>query len=177
MHRDIHCCSSCEHRKNYKDVTVFMIFTPAMSTGHEGRPSLIPSGPAPRPAAPGPPWWQPQPWRSPARSCLSESNSTEMLPHLKAICVCCVQHYRHGTLRGLPQQRRPLAEGAVREDGVVAGRQQGEVIPDILSRGQGRDAGLLGNLSVAQQRHLQPYIGWSISRGGLDRYLGRYLVR
>ena len=83
MHRDIHCCSSCEHRKNYKDVTVFMIFTPAMSTGHEGRPSLIPSGPAPRPAAPGPPWWQPPSWRSP-----SESDSTELLSLL-----CLVQHY------------------------------------------------------------------------------------
>ena len=80
-----------------------------------------------------------------------------MLSYLKVICDC-VYHYRPGWLRGLPQQRGPLAEGAVREDGVVAGGQQGEVIPDILSRGQGRHAGLLSNLSVAQQRDLQPYI-------------------
>ena len=45
---------------------------------------------------------------------------------------------------------------------MVAGGQQGEVIPDIISWGQGRAEGLIQHLSVAQQRDLQPYIGYSI---------------
>ena len=45
---------------------------------------------------------------------------------------------------------------------MVAGGQQGEVIPSILRRGQGRAEGLVQHLSVAQQRDLQPYIGYSI---------------
>ena len=57
------------------------MFTPAMSTGHKVRTSVPPSGPAPRPSAPDPPWWQPQPWRSPGSSSVSESDSTELLSH------------------------------------------------------------------------------------------------
>ena len=53
------------------------------------------------------------------------------------------------------QQSAPLAEGAVGEDGVVAGRQQGEVVSDVVRRGQRVLHVLLQYLPVPGEHHLE----------------------
>ena len=66
--------------------------------------------------------------------------------------ICCIAPWQKDQKRQCPLH---LAEGAVWEDGVVAGREQREVVPDIVRGGERRAEVQLQHAPVAEQRNLR----------------------